>query len=584
MAYVKSRCATHPRAFAGWRCTGCARELCPECVGEKSMTGTILLVCVHCLEAAERLQAPRSEIESFAARLPFALIFPLSRSGLLTLLGASIFLWLCSFAGWIGMLIGQGVLWSYVFTLARRSAHGSNDLDPPDFSDLQDLTSPMFRGLVAIFISWLPAIAFLMYLSSTTPEPRLVPVPSPAAVQREADPQSAFDELGLDEQVERDLEATQVSAAFDTSAGAPEPLLLRAAKNPLFWLFLLLGFLVGPMALAIGIAGGSILEMANPVKLFGSVARFPGPYALFAVSILAIGFGQWIVVLIANLFELLPVPIIPAIIGGMLVAYLPLVAGRVIGLYLYVHGAALGYMDASDGYEPALPGAIPLGVLPDAPAVAAQSSGRQRAAVEDAPAAAGLFGAAANWAPTAMPELPPDPTAPAEPAYSRPREISLDDEPDAPAAAQMSTDVASYDARAFDFVDSPEPAPDLEPLDPALALRRAVEQSDFSGALVQYRVASPDQLAELGAEAHYEIGRQAATEGDFPIAVRALKAAAQLDPNAPVAPRALVVMGRVLGERMGDTVNATKVFQHIVRAYPGTEAAKFAAGRLSPRG
>jgi DNA-directed RNA polymerase subunit RPC12/RpoP len=41
-------CATHPAAAAVYRCDGCGRLLCPDCVQE----GHRLLFCRHCRERA----------------------------------------------------------------------------------------------------------------------------------------------------------------------------------------------------------------------------------------------------------------------------------------------------------------------------------------------------------------------------------------------------------------------------------------------------------------------------------------------------------------------------------------------------
>jgi TolA-binding protein len=55
-------------------------------------------------------------------------------------------------------------------------------------------------------------------------------------------------------------------------------------------------------------------------------------------------------------------------------------------------------------------------------------------------------------------------------------------------------------------------------------------------------------------------------------------------PDTPTAPRALVLMARVLGERLSEPGRASEVYRYVVHRYPDTDASRFAAARLPPTG
>ncbi|MFP2895035.1 tetratricopeptide repeat protein [Corallococcus sp. 4LFB] len=78
------------------------------------------------------------------------------------------------------------------------------------------------------------------------------------------------------------------------------------------------------------------------------------------------------------------------------------------------------------------------------------------------------------------------------------------------------------------------------------------------------------------------IGQAAAVEGDFPLSVKALEAAADTTPDEPTAPRARVLLARVQGEKLGNAVRAEEIHRYILHRHPDTEAARFAHARLPP--
>jgi hypothetical protein len=119
------------------------------------------------------------------------------------------------------------------------------------------------------------------------------------------------------------------------------------------------------------------------------------------------------------------------------------------------------------------------------------------------------------------------------------------------------------------------PAPQLQ------ELTAAVEARDVARALTLYP-ALPLAATDIPPALHLFVGQAAATQGDYALSVRALEAAADVAPDEPTAPRALVLLARVLGERMQEATRAQDVYRYIVERYPESEASRFARTRLSP--
>src|SRR5688572_969734 len=138
MGTPRLSCNSHRAAAAGWRCTDCERLLCPACTAQKRAQTVYYPVCTTCGGAAAPLKVHRAE-RSYLERIKDAWRYPLSPAGLLTMVAAGLVVYLFSLAGQRGAAIGVAILWSYVFTLIRRTASGSDSLDPPDFTDFGDI-------------------------------------------------------------------------------------------------------------------------------------------------------------------------------------------------------------------------------------------------------------------------------------------------------------------------------------------------------------------------------------------------------------------------------------------------------------
>ncbi|WP_163996845.1 B-box zinc finger protein [Pyxidicoccus caerfyrddinensis] len=114
------------------------------------------------------------------------------------------------------------------------------------------------------------------------------------------------------------------------------------------------------------------------------------------------------------------------------------------------------------------------------------------------------------------------------------------------------------------------------------ALASAVEARDVPQAMALYTTLRVQSEVRVPPAHHLFVGQAAAVEGNFPLAVAALESAADVAPDDPTAPRALVLLARVLGERMRETARAEEVYRYVLHRYPDSSAARFARERVPP--
>ncbi|AKQ67550.1 hypothetical protein A176_004462 [Myxococcus hansupus] len=117
--------------------------------------------------------------------------------------------------------------------------------------------------------------------------------------------------------------------------------------------------------------------------------------------------------------------------------------------------------------------------------------------------------------------------------------------------------------------------------DALAALGAAVEARDLPLAMSLYAALRQQPQVRVPPAHHLFIGQAAAVEGNFPLAVHALESAADVAPEDPTAPRALVILARVLGERMQDAPRAEEVYRYVLHRYPDTAAARYARERVT---
>jgi serine/threonine-protein kinase len=143
-----------------------------------------------------------------------------------------------------------------------------------------------------------------------------------------------------------------------------------------------------------------------------------------------------------------------------------------------------------------------------------------------------------------------------------------------PSQSYIAARMAGTEAEESPTPSGPTPAQQLS------ELSAAVEARDVPRAIELYtHLQLP--VKRIPAACHLFVGQAASSREQYALAIQALEAAADAEPDGPLAPRALVLMARVLGERLGDTARAQQAYQYVLSRYPGTDAARFAQGQLS---
>lgn len=303
------KCKRHPAFTAAFGCLHCGAHLCPRCAASRKAGYTDYLECGLCGGPAETLLVPRS-VEPYARRILSAPRYPLNRSGLLAIGAAGLVLWLLKlFISLIGWFVGFVLLWSYVFSVIRQTAVGKDEVEPPDVVSGFELVSSFLRALAVMAVVFGPAGLFAMYASG------------PAFVSG---------------------------------------------------LLVALGAVLAPMSLIVAASGAPLLQALSPIHLVAYIRRIRGDYAIaFAASVVLVG-AIGIIAFLTGWLSRLPIPL-TSLLAECISVYPALVAGRVLGLLLFVHGGALGLGSPEDGFQPVLPGARPEGTPAQRPAAAAPS-------------------------------------------------------------------------------------------------------------------------------------------------------------------------------------------------------------------
>src|SRR5262249_8963710 len=175
----------------------------------------------------------------YARRILSAWKYPLSKSGLFSMIAFGFGVWIANFF-WLGRIIWLA-FWAYMFFLIRQTAQGKDDIEPPDFSDVwDDLFLPTLKGVIATAMLWLPLLLYILYGSSW-------------------------------------------------KFGEPIAAIL---KDPIAWAFLLGGIFYVPMGLLIAAAGGSLLQMMNPVLVIAYIFKVGRDYAIAAIVLFALKISQ----------------------------------------------------------------------------------------------------------------------------------------------------------------------------------------------------------------------------------------------------------------------------------------------------
>jgi pSer/pThr/pTyr-binding forkhead associated (FHA) protein len=270
-------CKYHPRAVARFACPQCRRMFCELCVNTRHETNRTLKLCRTCGSECQALHvgpaAPEPEL-SFFRSIPGAFAYPFNGSGAILLVAGTVFFLITDYLPLLGLIL-TGYLFSYAKRIITSTAEGASE--PPDWPDFgswfEDIILPYLQFLALVVLAFGPAIVVAVWSPADAPTAHVV-----------------------------------------------------------LWAALAFGALMAPMAM-LGLAMFNNFTVLNPVALAWSIQRVPLQYlvaaAMFeivlALKLLAGGFVA----------RLLPLPLLPAIVSGLLNLYFLTVGMRILGL-LYV--------------------------------------------------------------------------------------------------------------------------------------------------------------------------------------------------------------------------------------------------------
>ena len=299
-AAAPARCEMH-RAAPGWQCTQCQHVLCPDCTAVKVIPPIEMIACSRCGELAEPLLRKKSESMSLADRIPGAFKFPFQGEGLPAWLGISMFLWLGSLAGGLGMLMAWGITMASLFGLTRSTARGGDHIELSDFQDpLTSILMPLVRFALVTLPVW-GGILAAMY----------------------------------------------------------------TGRSWLIWVSLVISVLWSPTAYIGAAGGASVVHMINPLRVLGATARMGKDYGVYLAGVFAVGVTIVITQVLAVVVnKYVPVPIIGGVMAQMVSSFGPFVGARIAGLVLMLHGPVFGWGEENDLMEPVLGETRPRGQLP----------------------------------------------------------------------------------------------------------------------------------------------------------------------------------------------------------------------------
>lgn len=285
-------CQTHPNAVAKYLCPSCGQSFCELCVNRASRRGRIERFCRACGTECDSLRVNGPEAAPpppFARQIKSAFRYPLQGDGLILLGAGAVFFFVisivASFAALVGLILSvaaAGYVICYYQQILAASAAGRDTMpDWPDFTGWADLIPPILQFIGTLLFSFGPAIAL-----------------------------NAF--------VPADNEWKSWAVLTAIGAGC-------------------IYFPMGFMAVALA----DSLTALNPLVIIPSILKIPGAYLLTVVVLAAVVVANWI----GNslLPEVLPVPILPGVIGEFIGLYLATVEMRLLGLLYWSKQEELGW-------------------------------------------------------------------------------------------------------------------------------------------------------------------------------------------------------------------------------------------------
>jgi hypothetical protein len=290
-----AHCKYHPRSAARYHCPKCGQSVCELCVNTRHVAGASKMFCRKCAVECTPLTPAKSAAEtgdvSFFGQLLGAFQFPLKGDGLILIAAGTFFLLLLDamkfvtkfglMYGWFATgfltVLGVGYLTAYLRRILNGTALGDDEMPGwPEISDYSsDIVVPFRQLVLTILFCFIPAIGLAIYAKFGNPE-------------------------------------------GDTS-----------------WMgwgslaSIVLGAIYFPMAF-MAVAMFDSVAAVNPLLIVPSIMKVLKEYVLV---VLLLGIAMTVNGLSKNyLPNLIPIPLVPTIIAGLLQLYLLIVVMRILGL------------------------------------------------------------------------------------------------------------------------------------------------------------------------------------------------------------------------------------------------------------
>ncbi|MGA2864680.1 MAG: FHA domain-containing protein [Verrucomicrobiota bacterium] len=293
-------CKSHPRSAARFACPKCHYHFCELCVSTRPSGGVARKFCRACgvectpLEARPVQAAPRAP--SFASRLGSAFLYPLKGDGAVLLVTGTIFYALINaarffarFAGLLGLVplvflgvFGTGYLICYLRRILTSSALGEEAMpDWPEVSEWSDIVMPFLQFVGTVVACFLPTIGVALFVAPDDPWRG-----------------SALVAAGL----------------------------FGCAYFPM-------AFLAVSMLDSVG--------AVNPLLVVPSIVRIPLHYLVTVLLLAGVLAARWAGGYLLPM--VLPVPIVPTLVAGLIGLYLLTVEMRILGLLYLTNKEQLGW-------------------------------------------------------------------------------------------------------------------------------------------------------------------------------------------------------------------------------------------------
>ncbi|MCA9555685.1 MAG: tetratricopeptide repeat protein [Myxococcales bacterium] len=580
-----ARCAIHPAALAGWGCSTCGRDLCPDCVSPHKVKGETLAICTQCggfapVLTRERRLAPYWEV------LPSFIRAMFSKEGLLQLIAVGLALYVVRLLpGAAGSILGTFIFVTYYLQVVNHAARGVVVLPTPaDFTGIETVMQASFRFFVASAFLWLPGLIYVLVFIGFGP-------------------------------------------LFEQGA--------QALMDPGLFLVVALGLLYIPVAIIAAAVADSTLAMLNPLITVRIILRLPGQYGLTA----GVWLGLWVLqVLVMGVVYLLagvvPIPVVTGVLVESMALVIPVIQAFVLGRFIFQNAPHFGILLQGEDVEPLLPGAVPRGqpvetqarrasTVPEAIEIEGWEGqdGLHQPAVfggvlmrpgqEGSVSVSTQVGVAGQLRPDAIDVQDPD----HDPELEASLAAALEDDDAPPAAGPQIADLvldeapsgasgpASLDsgpsapARVASVVsgasppgsEGSSPAPlDSAPSSPAEAaapLAEALRRGDEDEVLRLLASGEVGPAAGLDARSELRLAGILERRGDYGAAVEAYRRAVRAGAGAPFAAKALYMLGQLYAERLRDPTGARGAWNALVARFPEHDLAhraKQALLRLPP--